>query len=526
LRNSRRYNHRFQKNGAKSNKTKNNLNRLAWSGDSIKVFFAERIDMRRLYIIKIVAIMLIIVCNSFAQGSNATFKFVIGDVQRLTSGQVNWQKASVRGKVFKGDRIKTALNSRVEIEMPDGSVIKVDQNTLFDVKEIKTQENEGADEMSFSLWVGDIWAQFKKVVNTRQKRTIESPSAVVAIRGTTLEINVHQDQTTTVSVEEGTVGVTSKEAEGEVVVSDNQRTVVKKGEAPTPPSSFRSPDDNSGQRGLVLQVNNIPVQQTDPTVLRNGVAINGRTAPGARVAANGIPLHVAQNGQFDGNASVQEGLNSIEIIAEKDGEKVSENMRVYVNTRKPQLRLSSPLVSGFLNKRDYSLSGAIFDETPVDKVKVIINGDEIAEIVGRGSFNRTIILQEGRNEIRVNAFDLANNSVEMSESIFLDTVKPIITITEPASTSAERIVPPAPPDRINTGRSERFTQIVRGVIIDPEPSSGLKRILINGKEVLPSSDGSFQTEIQLERGQNVFQIYAEDMAGNINRDNSRRIFIR
>ena len=89
-----------------------------------------------------------------------------------------------------------------------------------------------------------------------------------------------------------------------------------------------------------------------------------------------------------------------------------------------------------------------------------------------------------------------------------------------------RLEPPAPPDRISSTRNERFIQVVRGVIIDPEPSSRLKRITINGKEVKPNSDGSFETEVNLARGENTLQIYAEDLAGNITRDNTRRIIVR
>ena len=49
--------------------------------------------------------------------------------------------------------------------------------------------------------------------------------------------------------------------------------------------------------------------------------------------------------------------------------------------------------------------------------------------------------------------------------------------------------------------------------------------MINGKEIQPNSDGSFETEIALERGETRLQIVAEDMAGNITRDNSRRIIV-
>jgi uncharacterized protein YfaP (DUF2135 family) len=407
--------------------------------------------------------------------------------------------------------------------MPDGSTIRIDQNTIFDVKDIKTEQDDGEDEMSFSLWAGNIWAKFKKVISGRRSRSIESPSAVVAIRGTTLEMNVDEQLTTRVSVEEGLVAVTSKDVQGEVLVGSNQQTVVEKGKAPTDPGQPAGQSEQSST-AFQLQIDEVPVQQTDPAVLSSGINITGRTAAGATVAADGRPLVVNPNGQFRGKVIVKEGFNNIRVTAELNGQSVSDNVRVFINTKRPQIRLSTPLVAGFYNKRDYSLSGAVFDETPLDKITVFLNGDEVAEVRGRGTFNRTIILQEGRNDIQVTALDLAKNAMEISERLFLDTVKPIITITEPAQTTFTRLQPPPPPDRIGK-RGERFRQSVRGIIIDPEPSSKLKRIMINGKEIQPNSDGSFETEIFLERGDNRLQIVAEDMAGNITRDNSRRIIV-
>lgn len=471
-------------------------------------------------------IMLFLMTAVFAQKQNsAKIKFVIGNVQRLPANQTSWIRAKINGKVFEGDRIKTAPSSRVEIEMPDGSKLRIDQSTIFDIKEIKTKENDGEDKMSFSLWAGNIWAKFKKVLSSRQTRRIETPTAVVAIRGTELEVNVDKQLTTKVSVVEGLVAVSSKDVDGQVMVGTNQQTTVRKGFAPTQPtqSSGQGPTNPSD---FVFQVDKIQVQQSDPAVLSGGIRISGRTVPGARVMAAGTPLNVGPNGQFSGRVTIREGFNTIRIVAEKDGKSASENVRVFVNTRRPQIHLSSPLVSGFVNKRNYSLSGAVFDETPLDKIKVFLNGDEVVEVRGRGTFNRTIILHEGRNDIRIVAVDLSNNSTELSERIFLDTVKPIITITEPAQKNFFRLEPPAPPDKINSVRGERYVQIIRGVIIDPQPSSHLKRILINGKEIKPNTDGSFQTEIFLTRGNNQLQIIAEDLAGNITRDITRRIFIR
>ena len=38
--------------------------------------------------------------------SFATFKFVVGDAQRLPAGKTIWLKASINGKIYKGDKEK------------------------------------------------------------------------------------------------------------------------------------------------------------------------------------------------------------------------------------------------------------------------------------------------------------------------------------------------------------------------------------------------------------------------------------
>jgi septum formation inhibitor MinC len=452
--------------------------------------------------------------SSMQRKNTAQIKFLIGEAEILSKGQTEWRAAKFNMEIKSGDRIKTLLNARVEINMPDGTVIKVNENSIFDIKEIKTVEQDKEDKMSFTLWAGNIWAKFKKVVNTRQVRTIDSPSAVVAIRGTILDVNVDNNQSTKVRVFEGSVSVMSTDAQGEVIVGTNQETTVDKGKAPTSPETIQDSGESEENAGSRLPV-------------------TGRVAPGARVTADGKPLVVGPNGIFNGRVAVQEGLNNILFEAQLGQRKKSSNLRLFVNTRKPQINLSTPIVAGFLNRRDYSLSGAIFDLTPRDKVKVYLNDDMVAEVEGRGSFNRTIILNEGRNDIRISAVDLSGNRIEIAEQLFLDTVKPIITVTEPAQPVLNRFEPPRPPQRDNqqvtdlsSVDAERFKQVIRGLIIDPEPSSKIKRISVNGQEIKVNSDGTFETGIALRRGENRLSFYVEDMAGNITQDNSRVIWVR
>jgi hypothetical protein len=280
------------------------------------------------------------------------------------------------------------------------------------------------------------------------------------------------------------------------------------------------PGTGTDEQGSFLFNINLPgVMVTDPAALAAGLPVTGRIPAGGQLFADQQPVPVAPDGTFNTRLRVQEGLNKIDLAAVAGGQRQVREIKVYVNTKRPDIRLSSPLVAGYYNRRDYSLSGGVFDPTPGDKVTVTINNEHVAEILGRGTFNRTIILKEGENLIRVVAVDRSGNTSELSQKLFLDTVRPILTVTEPAAQIYYRREPPPPPGV----RTVRIEQNVSGLVIDPEPSSKIKRLTLNGKEIKPRSDGSFTTTIPLERGENRLNFEIEDMAGNVLRDNSRVI---
>jgi hypothetical protein len=401
--------------------------------------------------------------------------------------------------------------------MPDETILKINENTIFDINEIKVPEVDNEDKMKFTLWAGNIWGQFKKIFSSRQEREIESPSAIVAIRGTTIEMDVDQNQNTLIRVEEGNVVVRSKDVEGEVTVGSNQETFVEKGKAPTEPSGIRKPEQRESKFDIKLP----KLVYTDPSILRAGVPISGTAPPQSQLFIADRPVAVTPDGSFDTRIPVTEGLNSIKVRSVLANKEQSREIKIYVNTKKPEIRLSTPIVAGFNNRRDYSLNGGVFDLTPGDKITVFINQEEVTQVLGRGSFNRTVVLKEGLNQIRVVARDRSGNTTEIAQGLFLDTVKPILTVTEPAELRHIRPEPPPPPGV----RQVRREKTIRGLVVDPQPSSGIKRLTLNGKEIKPNSDGSFAVTIPLRRGDNRLNFMIEDLAGNILRDNSRVIHI-
>ena len=73
---------------------------------------------------------------------DAVVKFVIGEVEAQSRQQTSWKELRINSTVSEGDRIKTALNSRVELNMPDGTQLKINENTIFDIDEIKIPEED------------------------------------------------------------------------------------------------------------------------------------------------------------------------------------------------------------------------------------------------------------------------------------------------------------------------------------------------------------------------------------------------
>ena len=76
--------------------------------------------------IQMICFTLLFMSFSFSQNSNkASVKFVIGNAELQKSQQNSWEKIGLNTSIYEGDRIKTSSNSRVEMDMPDGSVIKI-----------------------------------------------------------------------------------------------------------------------------------------------------------------------------------------------------------------------------------------------------------------------------------------------------------------------------------------------------------------------------------------------------------------
>ena len=223
-------------------------------------------------------------------------RFILGEAHVRPSSGDEWHSIELNQVIDQGSRIKTGNNSQVELEMPDGSIFKLNANTIFIVDEILLPQKHNEDKMRISLLMGTLWARFKKLVSPDQKRIIESPTTIIAVRGTTIQSNVDSLYNTYVRVEDGAAMVRAIEFELEFMLYAGQEIWIKKGIKPTGPVPFEKA--LSEDPGMCLKWENnrvVPDDTEDPGLClkcQNGrVVVDDTESPGlCQKCQNGKPV--------------------------------------------------------------------------------------------------------------------------------------------------------------------------------------------------------------------------------------------
>jgi len=137
----------------------------------------------------------------------ARVSHVHGDVFIGATDKGPWQPAK-KGLTISADNfIKTGDPGRVELTMPDGSVVRLASNTLFKINQASFPEKE-ARKFSVRLFLGKMWAKVtSRIGSPRGTFNAHTPTAVAGVRGTVYNLEVAKDTSTNIWVYDGKIGV-------------------------------------------------------------------------------------------------------------------------------------------------------------------------------------------------------------------------------------------------------------------------------------------------------------------------------
>jgi len=172
------------------------------------------------FLITIFIFSLIFTCAKSKKIDFGRIIIYFGDVKIEREGKI--LKPIIKMVLNEKDKIKTGSNSRVDIQIGNIGIMRINEKTEVEMKSIFKAVNERLD---FSIKNGEVLCKLEKLTKNQEVR-FYTPTAVVGVRGTSFIINTTKNKTE-VGVAEGKVEVSSSsEPEKKTIVKENQTAEV------------------------------------------------------------------------------------------------------------------------------------------------------------------------------------------------------------------------------------------------------------------------------------------------------------
>jgi ferric-dicitrate binding protein FerR (iron transport regulator) len=165
--------------------------------------------------IALCCLVLCIFCNYVYAKPLAAVKIPKGDAritalegssQAKCSGQKHARSLKVADILQAGCEVSTGENSRLELILPDNSIIRFAENTSFKLLQADVG-TAGQRDVKIFISLGKIWSNVRKALGGKGGFEVSCENAVAGVRGTIYRVNVEDDKSALVKVYDGEVSV-------------------------------------------------------------------------------------------------------------------------------------------------------------------------------------------------------------------------------------------------------------------------------------------------------------------------------
>lgn len=139
------------------------------------------------------------------------------------------------------------------------------------------------------------------------------------------------------------------------------------------------------------------------------IVVSGRTLPEAILTANGKTIPVNTTGAFSFEHQLEEGLNSIQIIASHKGVDIKKTAEIFLDTQGPSIMLDS--FDKIIDQIELSVKGRV---EPDSRVRV----NDLPAIVVHDIFKVDIPIKKGVNTLYIEAWDALGNKSSLSVEVY------------------------------------------------------------------------------------------------------------
>jgi len=177
------------------------------------------------------------------------------------TGPIQWRPGSKSAfvsltnnqAVQAGDEIRTGPGAQLILSVPDGSYMVVSENSKVVIDDFWS----GNFRSIMNVMLGQVRFYIQRLGGRPSPYSVRTPTALIAVRGTTFNVMVDDALFSEVSCLEGRVTVESLGLpDREVILEHGFKTLVRPGEAPTRPAGLDA--DLRGTRIIRMQKKNTP----------------------------------------------------------------------------------------------------------------------------------------------------------------------------------------------------------------------------------------------------------------------------
>lgn len=199
-----------------------------------------RTPLRAVLILSLTMLVFALAGNAYAvEGKEiGVVSSFYGDVKDRHKGEAEWIPAKLGLGIYALDMVKTEIKSKVRLTFQDGSLLNLSESTELEIKEHVYDPDAQKRQSLLSLAQGKMRVLCQKLTGAGSQMQVETPTAVIGIRGTEFLVWVVSNELTTVICLSDAVYVRNinDNVAGEVVLRPNEMTKVGIGKAPIAPT--------------------------------------------------------------------------------------------------------------------------------------------------------------------------------------------------------------------------------------------------------------------------------------------------
>ena len=113
-------------------------------------------------------------------------------------------------RLARGSQIRTGKGARIEVKLPDGSYMRFDEQTTFELTSLTVDREKKKRNVFVKMFLGKTWAKVSKRFKGRGRFALATKTAVAGVRGTVYRMNVKEDNSAMIKVYWGEILVEAK----------------------------------------------------------------------------------------------------------------------------------------------------------------------------------------------------------------------------------------------------------------------------------------------------------------------------